>query len=149
MSVSAVEHVRRALAARQFDGHDPKDLSDAVELAEGVELPQAMVKTGAGLLYWVGFGDVDYDAEAQTRYVATETVRLVVTAPRRDGERSSAVADRVSRWFVAALAARPVSADGILLARAAALSLVEEVRTDRGGRAILTGSAVVSLEYDY
>ena len=133
--VSAVQHVRKALAARQYDGHDPKDVSDAYEIEEGVELPQGMMVPGAGLLYWVGYGSADYDTEAQTRYIATTTLSVVITAPRKGGERSSAVAERVERWFIGAMSARPVSSDGVILAQPETLGLAAVTQTDRrGGR---------------
>ena len=148
MSAAAVDHVRRALAARQFDGHDPKDLSDDVEMESG-SLPQAMMVTDAPLLYWVGFTDAAYATQARRRYVADGNIRVTLTAPRVGGERSSAVASRVEKWFVGAIAAAPVGRDGIIQIQPASVGLVGETRTDRAGRAVIDASVAVRYSVRY
>ena len=149
MSVSAVEHVRKALAARQYDGGDPVDLSDECEIAEGVELPQMMMSPDAGLLYWCGFGSVSFESEVRRRYVADATVNVVITAPREGDERAAEVAGRVVKWFVGALAVAPASPSGLIHVQPDTLTLVGEQHTDRAGRPVLTGTVAASYEVSW
>ena len=146
MSLSAVGHVRRALSARQYDGQDPVDLSNDYEIDEGAELPAGMMQPDAPLVFWTGYGDTEFDAEAQRRYIATTSVNVVITAALAGEERAAAVAGRVEQWFVGAIAGVEVGPAGIIQISPAVLALNPASKVDRAGRAVL--SAVVTVEHE-
>lgn len=148
-----VLHVRRALAARQYDRTAPLDISDEVEVSADPNTPlPADFKTADGpLTFWCGFGEETYPDEdqAQRRYIAFTAVNVVLSAAKTGGERGSAVAGRVSRWLVGAIAAHPTDAESIHLARPSSLAMAAVTSTTRAGRVILTGVVTVEREVNF
>ena len=146
-AVSAVPHVRRILARAQYDGGDPVDVSDDYDIDE--QYPAGMMAKGAGLIFWCGTADSVFAVDASPRYIATERVRAVATAPKRKDERVGAVAARVTRWLLGALGDAPVTADGLMDLYPESVQPVPMDETTRAGRAIVECMIAAEYEYDH
>ena len=142
-----IKFVGDTLSAAKFEGEQPQNFTDDFELPELDNLPEGMIVTDAPLTFWVGHSGAAINDAGNNRFIVTESLRVIMTARRKNTERNAAVVTKITQWVCDRMLLSRETQSGYILVAPAGVEprLATEPQEDQSGRVIV--EVLVACQY--